>query len=79
MRKTEIQAVRIPKTMSLGKARQKVTELGFNQYYRGKSPYTQTENQWRFRQTSPTKYKDFRTKKLDNGIELIVGILKQAI
>jgi len=75
MRKTEIQAVRIPKTLGLGQARQKVTELGFNQYYRGKSPFTQTENQWRFRQTSPKKYKEFRTKKVGNGIELIVGIL----
>ena len=75
MRKTEIQAVRIPKSLSLGQARQKVTQLGFNQYYRGKSPFTQTENQWRFRQTSVGKYKEFRTKKMDNGIELIVGIL----
>tara|TARA_R110001632_G_scaffold24785_6_gene68732 strand:+ start:2604 stop:2831 length:228 start_codon:yes stop_codon:yes gene_type:complete len=75
MRKTEIQAVRVPKNMSLGKARQKVTALGFNQYYRGKSPFTQTENEWRFRQTSPKKYKTFRTKTLDDGIKLIVGIL----
>ncbi len=75
MRKTEIQAVRVPKTIPLGKARQKVSALGFNQYYRGKSPFTQTENEWRFRQKPPKKYKEFRTKTLDDGIKLIVGIL----
>ncbi len=70
---TEVQAVRVPKKYSLMEARQKVKNLGYNTYYKGKSPFTQSKNEWRFRQTDPKKYKKYAVKKIGD-INLILGI-----
>lgn len=69
-----VQAVRLKKKdYNLSDARKKVRSLGYKDTYRGKSPFTQTENEWRFRQFSPNKFKNYITKKKD-GINYIIGI-----
>jgi len=50
-----------------------LTNRGLLSSYRGKSPYTQTINYWRFRQTDPKKYKYYVNKNVANGIIYVIG------
>ena len=69
-----VQAVRIKKKdYSLKEARSIVRAMGYKDSYYGKSPFTQTDNEWRFRQFNPNKYKNYITRKKD-GINYIIGI-----
>ncbi len=71
----KVQAIRFDKkTYTLQQARKLCKKLGYNSVYRGKSPFTQSINQYRFRQLPPTQFKGYRTKVIGKGIELILGI-----
>lgn len=71
---SRVQAVRIKKKdYSLKEARSIVRAMGYKDTYYGKSPFTQTDNEWRFRQFNPNKYKNYITRKKD-GINYIIGI-----
>lgn len=78
-----IQSVVVPKEKyNLDKAEELVNKLGHNTLYRNKrvTGYLagQTKNFWRFRQLPPSRFDEdtFRMKKLDNGVFLVVGKLK---
>jgi len=76
-----VQAIRLKKkNFTLVEARNKVNAMGYTSTYRGKSPYTETDNEWRFRQVAPAKFdpESFRTKRLKGGINLILGKLKKS-
>lgn len=76
-----VQAVRFKKKdFTLVEARNKVNAMGYSSTYRGKSPFTQTDNEWRFRILAPSKFDpdSFRTKRLKGGINLILGKLKKS-
>jgi len=76
-----VQAIRLKKkNFTLVEARNKVNAMGYSSTYRGKSPYTETDNEWRFRQVAPAKFdpESFRTKRLKGGINLILGKLKKS-
>ncbi len=76
-----VQAIRLKKrNFTLVEARNKVNSMGYSSTYMGKSPFTQTENEWRFRQVAPSKFDSdsFRTKRLKGGINLILGKLKKS-
>jgi phage repressor protein C with HTH and peptisase S24 domain len=69
-----VQAVRLKKKdYSLAEARAIVRALGYKDTYYGKSPFTQTDNEWRFRQFNPDKYKQYITRKKE-GINYIIGV-----
>lgn len=71
---SNVQSVRFPKKdFSLNQARSILRALGYKESYYGKSPYTQTENEWRFRQFNPDKYKQYITRKKE-GINYIIGV-----
>jgi len=46
---------------------------GFLSSYKGKSPYTQTTNFWRFRQIDPKKLKNYVNKDVSKGIIYVIG------
>ena len=46
---------------------------GFKSSYKNKSPYTQTINFWRFRQTDPEQYKNYVNKDIAKGIIYVIG------
>jgi hypothetical protein len=50
-----------------------LTNHGFLASYKGKSPYTQSINFWRFRQTDPKKYKNYVNKDVAKGIIYVIG------
>jgi hypothetical protein len=69
-----VQAVRFKKKdYSLAEARSILRALGYKDTYYGKSPFTQTDNEWRFRQFNPDKYKQYITRKKE-GINYIIGV-----
>ena len=71
---SRVQAVRLKKKdYSLSEARSIVRALGYKDTYRGKSPFTQTNNEYRFRQFNPDKYKQYITRKKE-GINYIIGV-----
>tara|TARA_R110002072_G_C7820794_1_gene523340 strand:- start:258 stop:509 length:252 start_codon:yes stop_codon:yes gene_type:complete len=79
----EVQSVRLEKSKysTLALAEQKIKSLGFSPKYRGKNmtQYKAGESIkfWRARQQPPSRFIEdsFRTKKLSDGITLIVGKL----
>ena len=74
-----VQAIRLKKkNFTLIEARNKINQMGYSSTYRGKSPYTETANEWRFRIISPARFypETFRTKRLKGGINLILGRLR---
>ena len=81
MAKQNIQSVRISKRIPLKKAEKIVEEMGFSKTYRGKRTNEldkgESKDWWRFRQIPPNRFQknSFRTKILDDDIQLIVGKL----
>jgi len=71
---TKVQSVRFPKKdFTLSQARSILRALGYKDSYYGKSPYTQTDNYWRFRQFNPDKYKQYIIRKKE-GIQYVIGV-----
>jgi len=71
---SKVQSVRLKKKdYSLQQARSIVRELGYKDTYYGKSPFTQTDNWYRFRQFNPDKYKQYIIRK-KKGIQYVIGV-----
>ena len=69
-----VQAIRFPKKkFSLNQARSILRALGYKDTYYGKSPFTETENWYRFRQFNPAKYNQYIIRKKD-GIQYVIGV-----
>jgi hypothetical protein len=69
-----VQAIRLKKKdYSLAEAKSIVRALGYKDTYYGKSPFTQTDNWYRFRQFNPDKYKQYITRKKE-GIHYVIGV-----
>jgi len=65
--------VRVPKSWGIDKARKWVDKNGWESTYRGKSPFTQTPNFYRFRQIPPKSSKsDYSIKTLPNKVQLAI-------
>ena len=67
-----VQSVRIPKDWGIDKARQWVDNKGWTPDYYGKSPFTETDKWYRFRQHAPHKGDDFKIKSLPNKVQLVM-------
>lgn len=78
-----VQSVRIRKTKSLAQAEAIVKKMGYSALYQGKRTNQlkagESVNWWRFRQIAPGKFEkgSFRTKVINNNVELIIGKLKK--
>jgi len=66
----KIQSVRIPKKWGIAKARDWVDEHRYKASYYGKSPFTETPNYYRFRQ-SPAVKGIYKTMLLPNKVQLV--------
>jgi hypothetical protein len=67
-----VQSVRVPKNWGLEKARHWVDNKGWTPDYHSKSPFTETDKWYRFRQTAPHKDSNYRIKKLPNKVQLVM-------
>jgi hypothetical protein len=54
-----------------------IKEHDFEAEHRGKGP-DETENSWRYRQRDPGDFSRLRTIRLDEGVQAVIGPLKQA-
>lgn len=66
----KIQSVRIPKEWGIQKARDWVDEHRYKASYYGKSPFTETPNYFRFRQSPPVKG-IYKTMLLPNKVQIV--------
>lgn len=70
---SEVQSVVFPRDKyNLTQAKKWLKDNNYKVTYRNK-PVDKTKTQFRFRQTAPSKYDSYVTKKLNNGILLILG------
>jgi hypothetical protein len=67
-----VQSVRVPKKWGIQKARQWVDNKGWTSDYWGKSPFTETDKWYRFRQTAPKKNSNYTIKTLPNKVQLVI-------
>jgi len=67
-----IQSVRVPKEWGLPKAREWVDNKGWTPDFHGRSPYTESDRWYRFRQYTPHKGDEYRIKTLPNKVQLVV-------
>ena len=68
-----IQSVVFPKKhFTLKEAKLWIVKNGYKLSFYGK-PVDITKTQYRFRQTSPKKYKNYRITRLKNKVQLVVG------
>lgn len=68
-----VQSVRVPKDWGITKARDWVDNKGWSPDYYGKSPFTETDRWYRFRQTAPHKGDQYRIKTLPNKVQLVIS------
>ncbi len=70
---TTIQSVIVPRNkFSLSQAKSWISENGYKTSFRGKGVDIKP-NFWRFRQ-APASFKNYVTKRLSNGVQLILGV-----
>jgi len=67
-----VQSVRVPKSWGKQKARQWVDNKGWTADYYGKSPFTETDKWYRFRQNAPKKKGNYKIKTLPNKVQLVI-------
>lgn len=66
---SDVHTISTPKEWGLAKSKKFILDNGWKIT---KKPHL-TKNFYRFRQLDPKEFKSFSTKKLDNGVELIIG------
>ena len=75
---TEVQSVVFKREdFTLKQAKKWLKSHGYKITFKGKNVDKKNKSQWRFRQTEPSKYNDYRTKEMGNtGVSLVLGLLK---